>query len=243
MKLARQTVYNFMGFLQGGNMTDIIVVEDNIELGSLLSDFLKNEGYSVLLCTSGEEALEAFENGGARLLVLDIMLDGIDGFAVCRKIRERSNTPIFIVSAKCEKDDKLNGLMLGADDYIEKPYDIDILLAKIKGIFLRRYKSDSITDGSIRLDKTKRILYKDGRQISLTQKEFDLLLLFMENMGKTLGKDMIFNKIWGFDSFSEPQTLTVHIKWLRKKIENDPKKPKRIITVWGVGYRYEQESD
>ncbi len=224
-------------------MTDIIVVEDNAEMGGLLTDFLKGEGYSVILCTDGESALEYFQKHGAKVIILDIMLPNMDGFAVCQKIREESNVPIIVVSAKCEKEDKLNGLILGADDYIEKPYDIDLLIAKVKGIFSRRYQSDIIVDGNIKLDKKKRILYKDDIEVSLTQKEFDLLLLLMENMGKTMNKDLLFNKIWGFDSFSEPQTLTVHIKWLRKKIENNPKNPERIVTVWGTGYRYEQERD
>lgn len=224
-------------------MIDILVVEDNLELGGLLIDFLKSEGYSALHCTDGKSALEHFENSGARVVILDIMLSEIDGFAVCRKIRETSNTPIIVVSAKNTKDDKLKGLMLGADDYIEKPYDIDLLLAKIKGIFLRRYQSNTITDGDLKLDKVKRVLYKNNVEVSMTQKEFDLLTLLMENAGKTLDKNIIFNKIWGFDSFSEVQTLTVHIKWLRQKIETDPKKPKKIVTVWGIGYRYEQESD
>lgn len=221
-------------------MTDILVVEDNLEMAGLLCDFLKAEGYSVLHCADGESALTEFENSGARLVVLDIMLPGLDGFAVCKKIRETHNTPIIIVSAKTEKDDKLNGLILGADDYIEKPYDIDILLAKIKGIFARRYNSNVISDGFIKLDKSKREAYADGKRLDLTQKEFDLLNLLAENSGKTLGKDFLFNKIWGFDSFSEPQTLTVHIKWLRQKIEENPKKPAHILTVWGVGYRYER---
>lgn len=222
-------------------MTDILVVEDNIEMGNLLADFLKSEGYSVVLCTNGEDALEHFERVGAKLIILDIMLPNMDGFGVCRKIRENSNTPIIVVSAKSDKEDKLNGLTLGADDYIEKPYDIDLLFAKIRGIFTRRYTNDIIIDGSIKLDKKRRLVYKDENEISMTQKEFELLLLLMENMGKTLSKELLFNKIWGLDSFSEPQTLTVHIKWLRKKIEKDSKKPEKIVTVWGVGYRYEQE--
>lgn len=224
-------------------MTDILVVEDNTEMGNLLTDFLKSEGYSVILCTNGEDALEHFEQVGAKVIILDIMLPNMDGFSVCRKIREVSNTPIIVVSAKSDKEDKLNGLMLGADDYIEKPYDIDLLIAKIKGIFIRRYQNDIIVDGNLKLDKKRRIFYKDGKEISMTQKEFDLLLLLMENMGKTMSKDLLFNKIWGFDSFSEIQTVTVHIKWLRRKIEKDPKNPKKIVTVWGVGYRYEQERD
>lgn len=224
-------------------MTDILIVEDNIEMGTLLKDFLENEGFSVNLCESGEKAIEAFKNDGAKVVVLDIMLPGMDGFQVCKAIRKNSNTPIIVVSAKCEKDDKLNGLLLGADDYIEKPYDIDILIAKIKGIFIRRYNSDIITEGNICLDKIKHTAYRDGKELNLTQKEFELLNLLMENRGRTLDKDMLFNKIWGFDSFSEPQTLTVHIKWLRKKIEDNPKHPEKIVTVWGVGYRYEQGSD
>ena len=168
------------------------------------------------------------------------MLAGIDGFAVCKKIREQSSTPILIVSAKTEKEDKLSGLILGADDYIEKPFDIDILTAKIQGIFKRRYQSSELVSGDIRLDKQRRIVYRKGKTITMTVKEFDLLQFFMENSGKTLSKELIFNKIWGFDSFSEPQTLTVHIKWLREKIEEQPKAPKHILTVWGVGYRFEE---
>lgn len=221
-------------------MADIIVVEDNIEMAGLLCDFLEADGYTVVHCTDGESALKAFEKDEAKLVILDIMLPGLDGFGVCRKIRESSNAPIIIVSAKTGRDDKLNGLILGADDYIEKPYDIDILLAKIKGIFVRRYNSDIFTDGSLKIDKNKRRVYKNEIEIELNQKEFDLLCLLAGNEGKTLNKDYIFNRIWGKDSFSEPQTLTVHIKWLRKKIEDDPSKPSRIITVWGVGYRYDR---
>ena len=204
-------------------MTDILVVEDNLEMAALLCDFLEAEGYSVKHCADGESALTAFQSEGARLVILDIMLPGLDGFAVCRKIRKNANTPIIIVSAKDEKDDKLNGLILGADDYIEKPYDIDILLAKIKGIFTRRYQTNVLSDGFLKIDKTKRIAYKENTPLDLRQKEFDLLLLLAENSGKTLNKDYLFNQIWGFDSFSEPQTLTVHIKWLRQKIERNPK--------------------
>ena len=221
-------------------MTDILVVEDNLEMAALLCDFLEAEGYSVKHCADGESALTAFQSEGARLVILDIMLPGLDGFAVCRKIRKNANTPIIIVSAKDEKVDKLNGLILGADDYIEKPYDIDILLAKIKGIFTRRYQTNVLSDGFLKIDKTKRIAYKENTPLDLRQKEFDLLLLLAENSGKTLNKDYLFNQIWGFDSFSEPQTLTVHIKWLRQKIERNPKKPEHIVTVWGVGYRYER---
>ncbi len=220
-------------------MTDILIVEDNKELAGLLCDFLRAENYTVSVAETGEKALSLYEKYGARLVVLDIMLPGIDGFAVCKKIREDSNTPILIVSAKTDKEDKLNGLMLGADDYIEKPYDIDIMIAKIGGIFKRRYALDELVDGDIRINKVSRTVYKNDMQLEMTAKEFDLLVLLIENKGKTLTKEYLFNQIWGSDSFSEQQTLTVHIKWLRQKIEDDAKNPKHILTVWGVGYKYE----
>ena len=171
--------------------------------------------------------------------MLDIMLPGMDGFAVCRRIREHENTPIIILSARDTREDKLNGLTLGADDYMEKPYDIDILVAKIRGIFKRRYDSDVIICGELRLDRIRRTVEKNGNTLSLTDKEFELLSMLCENEGATLTKDVIFNRIWGADSESEPQTLTVHIKWLREKIEDDPKHPTHILTVWGTGYRFE----
>ena len=220
-------------------MIDILIVEDSRELGSLLCDFLRGENYTVAVAETGEKALELYAQDGARLIVLDIMLPGMDGFAVCRKIREDSNTPILIVSAKTGKEDKLSGLILGADDYIEKPYDIDIMLAKIAGIFKRRYAVDEIICGDIKINKLSRTVFKNDSPIDMTAKEFDLLLLLAENQGKTLTKEFLFNRIWGSDSFSEQQTLTVHIKWLRQKIEDDPKKPRKIQTVWGVGYQYE----
>lgn len=219
-------------------MIDILIVEDDPVLSELLCDFLRAENYIVSAVDSGEKAISVYERYGAKLVVLDIMLPGMDGFAVCSKIREGSNTPILIVSAKTEKDDKLNGLILGADDYIEKPYDIDILLAKIHGIFKRRYAQDELRDGFLRLDKVNRKAYKNDLPLSMTAKEFDLLLLLMENKGTPLTKEYLFTQVWGSDSFSELQTLTVHIQWLRQKIEDDPKKPQRILTVWGKGYRY-----
>lgn len=214
-------------------------MEDNRELAGLLCDFLRAENYTVSVAETGEKALSLYHRYGARLILLDIMLPGIDGFAVCREIREESNIPIIIVSAKSGKEDELSGIELGADDYIEKPYDIDILLAKISGIFKRRYALDEIADGDLHINKAGRAVYKAGVRLEMTAKEFDLLVLMVENRGRALSKEYLFHSIWGSDSFSEPQTLTVHIKWLRQKIEDDPKHPKRIVTVWGVGYQYE----
>ena len=220
-------------------MLDILIVEDNKEIATLLCDFLRKENYVVSVADTGEKALDLYEKYGAKLIVLDIMLPGMDGFAVCSKIRESSNTHILIASAKTEKDDKLKGLNLGADDYIEKPYDIDILLAKIKGIFKRKYAQEEIVEGKFKLNTVTHTLYVDGKVVEVTEKEFEILKLLIENKNVTLKKEYIFNTIWGSDSDSELQTLTVHIKWLREKIEEDPKKPKHIITEWGVGYRFE----
>jgi two-component system, OmpR family, response regulator RegX3 len=220
-------------------MTDILIVEDMKEIGNLLNDFLRAGGYSTILTGSGEEALSYLKKAEVRLVLLDIMLPGIDGFAVCQKIRQENNIPIILLSAKTGKEDKLNGLLLGADDYIEKPYDIELLIVKVNGIFKRRYESSSIIDGNLKVDKLQRKVYLEDKELVMTAKEFDLLLLLMENKSKTLNKEWIFNKIWGFESFSEPQTLTVHIKWLRQKLEADPKNPVRLQTVWGVGYRFE----
>lgn len=219
-------------------MLDILIVEDSPELREMLCDFLRAENYTVSAVDSGERALELFDRYGAKLVVLDVMLPGMDGFAVCSRIRQQDNTPILVVSARTGKEDKLNGLGLGADDYIEKPYDIDILLAKIRGIFKRHYGMDELIDGNIRLNRQERRVYKDGKLLDMTAKEFSLLMLLMENKGRPLTKEYLFGQVWGSDSFSELQTLTVHIKWLRQKIEKDPQKPGRIQTVWGVGYRY-----
>ncbi|MBD5506905.1 MAG: response regulator transcription factor [Lachnospiraceae bacterium] len=217
---------------------DILIIEDNKELADMLCDFLRAENYMVSVAQNAEKGLALYEKYGARLVVLDIMLPGKDGFYILEKIRTKSNTPVLIVSAKTGKDDKLVGLDLGADDYMEKPYDIDIMLAKIRGIFKRRYSLDELIDDDLRINKINKTIVKNDAEIEMTEKEFELLVLLIENKGRTLSKEYLFNTVWGSDSESEQQTLTVHIKRLREKIEEDPKKPKRILTVWGVGYKY-----
>lgn len=220
-------------------MVDILIVEDNKEIGTILCDFLRKENYTVSLVDTGEKAMDIFEKYGAKLVILDIMLPGMDGFGVCAKIRETSNTHILIASARNQKDDKLKGLNLGADDYIEKPYDIDILIAKIKGIFKRKYAVEIMVEDDIVLNVVKHTLEVRGNLVDVTEKEFELLKLLIENKNSTLKKEYIFSSIWGSDSDTELQTVTVHIKWLREKLEIDPKKPKHIKTEWGVGYRFE----
>ena len=199
-------------------MTDILIVEDQRDISSLLCDFLRAENYIVTVAEDGNKALALYEKYGAKLVLLDVMLPGMDGFAVCSGIRKLGDVPIIILSARTEKDDKLNGLILGADDYMEKPFDIDILLAKIRGIFKRRYSMEDVVAGNLRIDQERRMVYKDGILLNMTAKEFDLLLLLVENEGKVMRKESIFQQVWGSDSVSEPQTLTVHVKWLREKI-------------------------
>jgi DNA-binding response OmpR family regulator len=222
----------------GDIMTDILIVEDDKELAGLLTDFLRDEGYTVTAVESGERALELFEKYGARLVVLDINLPDVNGFAVCSKLRENADTPILIVSARTDKEDKLNGLDLGADDYIEKPYDIDILIAKIKGIFKRRYQQEILSADGVTLNLADRTATIDGKAAELPAKEFDLLVLFLENQGKALKKEYLFSTVWGSDSDSELQTLHVHINRLRQKLGDAPKNAKRLLTVWGVGYKF-----
>lgn len=225
-------------------MVDLLIIEDNLELGTILCDFLVRDGYSLFHAKTGEEGIEYLRQNAVKLVLLDIMLPGIDGFGVCELIRQQGNIPIIIMSAKVDKKDKLAGLDLGADDYIEKPFDIDILSAKIGALLRRNYefkeksKIISVKDITFDLDATC-VYYKKVRLI-MTTKEYELLLILIQNRGKTLRKEWLFDKVWGCDSFSEPSTLTVHINKLREKIEDNPKQPKKIITVWGVGYKFEE---
>lgn len=225
-------------------MVDILLAEDHAELNELMRTFLEREGFLVKSAFSGEEALEFLAKDKAKLVILDVMLPGMDGFAVCASIREQNNIPVIFLSARVDKEDKMNGFLLGGDDYMEKPVDVDILNAKVKALMRRNYdlkqKNAVLQCGSLSIDKESKQVFLKHKQIAVTVKEYELLLLLAENPGRTLSKAYLFNKIWGSDSFSENQTLTVHIKMLRDKIEENPKDPKRIVTVWGVGYKFEQ---
>ena len=225
-------------------MTDILLVEDEAELAGLLRIYMEKAGYTVQWAVAGEEALDFLHKDTAKMLLLDITLPGMDGFAVCREVRRNGSVPVLIISARVGKEDQLNGFRLGADDYMEKPVDPDLLVAKIGSLFARAYRAsvekDVLYSGSLMIDRSARRVYRDKVPVELNVKEYELLLLLAENPGKTLDKDYLFDQIWGADSFSENQTLTVHIKMLRNKIEEDPRKPVRIRTVWGVGYCYEE---
>lgn len=223
---------------------DILLIEDNKELAELIGTFLKRGGYRVENRESAEAALAFLAEDKAKLVLLDIMLPGMDGFGFCAAVRKNSNVPIMIMSARINKEDKMNGFAQGADDYIEKPVDMDILLAKIGALMRRNYdlkqENALLISGSLSIDKDAKRVFLHEKELTMTGKEYELLLLLAENPGKTLSKEYLFNQIWGIDSFSENQTLTVHIKMLRDKIEEHPGKPERIKTVWGIGYRYEE---
>ncbi|AIQ41506.1 response regulator transcription factor [Paenibacillus sp. FSL R7-0312] len=224
-------------------MADILIIEDNAELAEVIKDFLQLEGYSVFIAASGEEGLTYLEMHPVRLLLLDIMLPELDGFAVCRIAREKFNLPILIMSARHGDDNKIIGLTLGADDYLEKPFSVNLLTAKVKAHLRRSYEMNDdkqlLADGDLTVNRTSMMVYRGGQQLGMTAKEYELLVLLMNNKGKALRKEWLFQQVWGADSFSEPSTLTVHMNKLRDKIELNPKEPRRIVTVWGVGYKYE----
>ena len=226
-------------------MVDILLVEDYEELNELIRLFLERDGYLVKSVFSGEEALDFLEKDKAKLVILDVSLPQMDGFAVCAALRENSNIPIIFLSARVDKEDKINGFLQGADDYVDKPVDMDILCAKVTALMRRNYdlkqENTVVHSGAITIDKEAKQVFLDKKEIAVTVKEYELLLLLVENPGKTLNKEYLFNQVWGMDSFSENQTLTVHIKMLRDKIEDNPKEPQRIKTVWGVGYKYEEK--
>ena len=224
-------------------MIDILLVEDHRELAQLIVSFLKRDGFQVHHVESGEAALSYLAQTEVRLLLLDIMLPHMDGFTVCKKVREHKAVPILIMSARKDRNDQLNGYELGADDYIEKPVDPQILAAKIRAVLQRTsdlHRNETISCCGVVIERAQHRAFVDGNLMELNAKEFELLTLLVSNAGKTLRKEYIFASIWGMDSFSEQQTLTVHIKMLRDKIEKNPKQPQRIKTVWGVGYRFEE---
>ncbi|MGL1890685.1 MAG: response regulator transcription factor [Spirochaetaceae bacterium] len=222
---------------------DILLVEDDKDLQMMAKKYLDNAGFSTKIVSNGEDALEYIKDHDIKLLILDIMLPGIDGYTICEEVRERSNIPIIIVSAKNYEEDKILGLELGADDYIVKPYALNELVARVKANMRRNYemadKREKIEEGSLTLLTQSRQVFLGKKELQLATKEFDLLKLLIDNKGKILKKEIIFNKIWGMESDSELSTLTVHINKLREKIEKNPKKPISIITKWGIGYRFE----
>jgi len=224
----------------------IYAVEDEKHIQQLIKYNLEAGGYKVMVFDNGENCLDECKNTVPDLFILDIMLPGMDGFEVCRKLREDSRTkniPIIMLTAKSDEFDKVLGLELGADDYITKPFSTRELVARVKAIFRRISVpapecQDVITHGDITLDCARYEVYKSGKLIELPFKEFELLKMFMQNKGKVLSRDLLLEKIWGYDYFGETRTVDVHVRHLRQKIEDDDNTPVYIETVRGVGYRF-----
>ena len=224
-------------------MKKIVIVEDEVELAEITRSYLVKEGYNVKIISDGKEALDYLMVNSVDLLILDIMLPDVDGYTICEEVRKKSNIPIMIISARHEEEDKILGLELGADDYIEKPFSVKELVARVKAQMRRKYDYeklvDKIVDGKLIIDTLSRMVYLNEIPISFSVKEYDLLKLLVENKGRVMKKETLFNQVWGLESFSEFSTLTVHINKLREKLEENPRKPKLIVTIWGMGYKYE----
>lgn len=227
-------------------MSRILIIEDEEAIADLEKDYLELSDFEVEIEHTGNEGLEKALKESFDLVVLDLMLPGMDGFEVCKKIREEKNIPILMVSAKMDDIDKIRGLGLGADDYMTKPFSPSELVARVKAHMARydrlvgstQKTNDIVEIRGIRIDKTARRVYVDGEEKNFTTKEFDLLTFLAENPNHVFTKEELFREIWDMDSIGDIATVTVHIKKIREKIEFDTAKPQYIETIWGVGYRF-----
>ena len=225
------------------SIPNILIIEDDQEINNLICDALKNENYNVIQALDGRQALEKYNNN-FQLVILDLMLPYVDGIEVLRKIREKSKLPVIILSAKDEETDKVIGLGMGADDYIIKPFFVRELTARVKAQ-LRRYvdynssevQNHILQHDELKLDTLNYKIFKNNEELSLTKKEFELLKLFLSNPDRVFTKAQIFNKVWENEYLNDDNTVMVHIKRLRNKIEDNSNSPKYIITVWGIGYK------
>ncbi|WP_035290774.1 response regulator transcription factor [Clostridium sp. KNHs214] len=222
----------------------ILVVDDEEHIRELIKFNLEKNGYKVGCAVDGNEALQYVKRHIPKLILLDVMLPGIDGYDVCKKIRGDKNTaniPIIMITAKGEEIDKILGLELGADDYITKPFSVRELIARVKAMLRRvNLKEDEKVYyfGNISVDFQKHLVLKNGCEIDLTLKEFELLQILIENEGKVMTREILLDKIWGYEYIGETRTVDVHIRHLRKKVEEDDKSPKYIQTIRGIGYRF-----
>ena len=225
-------------------MTRILVVEDEESFSDALSFMLKREGYEVTVAGDGNDAVREFDSHGADLVLLDLMLPGLSGTEVCRAIRGKSNVPIIMVSAKDGEIDKVLGLELGADDYVTKPFSSRELLARVLAVLRRGSDGEDllplvVESGPVRMDVDRHVVTVRGTQIPMPLKEFDLLELLVRNAGRVLTRGQLIDRIWGSDYVGDTKTLDVHVKRLRAKIEEDPANPAHLVTVRGLGYKFE----
>jgi two-component system, OmpR family, response regulator RegX3 len=225
-------------------MTRVLVVEDEESFSDALSYMLRREGYEVEVAGTGHDALQSFERTGADLVLLDLMLPGLSGTEVCRELRTRSHVPIIMVTARDSEVDKVVGLELGADDYVTKPFSSRELVARIRAVLRRGAEPEElmlnvVEAGPVRMDVERHVVTVDSQQVALPLKEFDLLELLLRNAGRVLTRGQLIDRVWGADYVGDTKTLDVHVKRLRAKIEPDPANPKYLVTVRGLGYKFE----
>lgn len=225
-------------------MARVLVVEDEQSLREPLVYLLQKEGYEVTEAEDGVKAIAAFEEQGADLILLDIMLPGVSGNEVCRVIRQTSQVPIIMLTAKDSEIDKVVGLEIGADDYVTKPYSTRELLARMKAVLRRKVEpaaavSGILEAGPVRMDIERHLVMVNGQKVSMPLKEFELLELLLENVNRVLTRGQIIDRVWGSNYFGDTKTLDVHIKRIRSKIEDDPARPAHLLTVRGLGYKFE----
>ena len=225
-------------------MTRILVVEDEESFSDPLSYLLRKEGYEVSVAGTGPLALEDFDRSGADLVLLDLMLPGLSGVDVCRALRHRSSVPVIMLTAKDSEIDKVVGLEIGADDYVTKPYSSRELLARIKAVLRRGQEPEelmpaTLESGPVRMDVERHVVSVNGTHMPLPLKEFELLEMLLRNSGRVLTRSQLIDRVWGSDYVGDTKTLDVHVKRLRSKVEPDPANPRFIVTVRGLGYKFE----
>ena len=234
------------------NGETILVVDDNKEIVYSISELLKYEGYQIVKAYDGMEALNALETNQIDLILLDVMMPKLNGLSALMKLRENYRIPVIILSAKTEESDKVSGLVLGADDYVEKPYNPSELIARVKA-HLRRYHawggaapktdSDTLVNGGLVLDKKRRLILVEGEEVRLTATEYKIQELLMGHLGQVFSAEQIYENVWGYDYPADPNNLTSFIRKLRKKIEPEPDRPRYIVIVRGVGYKYTENEE
>jgi DNA-binding response OmpR family regulator len=228
-------------------MSTILLVDDEATFAETLAYNLQHEGYTVLLAGDGVEGLELARRHRPDLLVLDVMLPRLDGFSVCRILRQESDVPIIMLTARQDEVDRIAGLELGADDYISKPFSLGEFLARIRAILRRlelqprAFGHEVLTCATLRVDVSGRRAWRGDSELSLAQKEFDLLACLLRNRGIALTRDLLLERVWGLDFAGDSRTVDVHIRWLREKVEEDAARPRYIQTVRGIGYRFADE--
>ncbi|WP_043443334.1 MULTISPECIES: response regulator transcription factor [Arthrobacter] len=225
-------------------MSRILIVEDEESFSDPLSYLLGKEGYEVSVVDNGLDAITEFDRSGADLVLLDLQLPGLPGTEVCRQLRQRSSVPVIMLTAKDAEIDKVVGLELGADDYVTKPYSSRELVARVRAVLRRQGEpeeliSNTIQAGPVRMDIERHVVSVDGDQVALPLKEFELLEMLLRNSGRVLTRGQLIDRVWGSDYVGDTKTLDVHVKRLRGKVEPDPSNPRYLITVRGLGYKFE----